>query len=248
MWLSVLRSLLITDPLIILFTIVMGSISAFASLFDADGGLQHRVARAWSRLLLWVSRVTVKVTGLEKIEPGKSYVFVANHASYMDTPVVMANLPVEFRFLAKQGLFLIPLLGWHLKRAGHLPVVKDDPRASLHSMTEAARIIRQRGISVLLFPEGGRTQDGLVQEFKEGAAFIAIKAGVPVVPVALRRTREVLPFGSGHIRPAAVEVLIADPIETSGFKPKDRARLTHVLRERVMDLLGETAAQTNASR
>ena len=248
MWLSVLRSLLITDPLIILFTIVMGSISAAASLFDSNGRLQHRVACAWARLLLWVSRVEVRVTGLERIEAGKSYVFVANHASYMDTPVVMANLPVEFRFLAKQGLFLIPMLGWHLKRAGHLPVVKDDPRASLHSMTEAARIIRERGISVLLFPEGGRTQDGLVQEFKEGAAFIAIKAGVPVVPVALRGTREVLPFGSGHIRPGGVEVLIADPIETVGLKPKDRPGLTHVLRERVTDLLGETAPQPNASR
>jgi 1-acyl-sn-glycerol-3-phosphate acyltransferase len=248
MWLSLLRSLLITDPLIILFTIVMGSISALASLFDSDGRLQHKVACAWARLLLRVSRVKVKVIGLERIEPGRSYVFVANHASYMDTPVVMAHLPVEFRFLAKQGLFFIPMLGWHLKRAGHLPVVRGDPRASLHSMTEAARIIRDRGISVLLFPEGGRTQDGQVQEFKEGAAFIAIKAGVPVVPVGLRGTREVLPFGSGHIRPGAVEVLIADPIETSVLKPKDRAGLTHMLRERVMDLLGETAAQTNARR
>jgi 1-acyl-sn-glycerol-3-phosphate acyltransferase len=248
MWLSILRSLLITDPLIILLTILMGSISAMASLFDSGGRLQHRVARAWSRLLLRVSRVKVDVIGIGKIEPGKSYVFVANHASYMDTPVALANLPVEFRFLAKQGLFMIPLLGWHLKRAGHLPVVRDDPRASLRSMTEAARIIRERCISVLLFPEGGRTPDGEVQEFKEGAAFIAIKAGVPVVAVGLRGTRAVLPMGSGHIRPGRVQVLIGDPIETSRLRPKDRAELTQALRERVMDLLGQSASQANTSR
>jgi 1-acyl-sn-glycerol-3-phosphate acyltransferase len=248
MWLSALRSLLITDPLIVLLTILMGSLSAVASLFDRAGRLQHRVARAWSRMLLRVSRVRVIVTGLDKLEPGKSYVFVANHASYMDTPVALAYIPVEFRFLAKQGLFLIPLLGWHLKRAGHLPVVRDDPRASLKSMTEAARIIRERGISVLLFPEGGRTHNGELQEFKEGAAYIGIKSGVPVAPVGLAGTRDVLPFGSGHIRPGTVELRIGDPIDTSGLKPKDRAELTRVLRERVMDLLGQTRAEANAGR
>src|SRR5437867_12455215 len=149
---SFLRSLLITDPLIILATIVMGMITLLVSLFDSDGTMQHQISRVWSRMLLAVSGVKMRIAGLDKIDPQGAYVFVANHRSLMDTPVVLAHIPVQFRFLAKKGLFLIPILGTHLRRAGHLPVVKGDPRASLRSMSNAARIIRDRGDSVLLLP------------------------------------------------------------------------------------------------
>ena len=115
----------------------------------------------------------------------------------MDTPVVLANIPVQFRFLAKSGLFQIPLLGTHLARAGHIPVPRDDARAAVKTMTTAAQVIRERGISLLIFPEGGRSHTGELASFKEGAAYIAIRAGVPLVPIVLKGTREVLPFGSG---------------------------------------------------
>ena len=159
MSLAYIRSLLITDPIIIIATIIMGSISLIVSLFDPAGRKQHEISRMWSRMLLKVSGVKMRIEGLEKIEPARSYVFVVNHRSLMDTPVVLAHIPVQFRFLAKKGLFSIPLLGTHLRRARHLPVVRDNPRASLKSMGDAARIIRERGISVLLFPEGGRGVD-----------------------------------------------------------------------------------------
>ena len=119
-----LRSLFFTDPLIVLFTIVLGMVSYVITFFDSTGRLPNKVARQWGRLLLWVSAVRLEVVGLEKIDPKGSYVFVANHRSYMDTPVILASIPVEFRFFAKQGLFRIPFLGTHLKRAGHLPVVR----------------------------------------------------------------------------------------------------------------------------
>src|SRR5712664_4917488 len=135
MSLSYLRSLLITDPIIILATIVMGSVSLLASLFDSSGHLQHRISRVWSRMLLAVSGVKMRIEGLERIDLRGTYVFVANHRSFMDTPVVLAHIPLQFRFLAKKGLFLIPILGTHLRRAGHLPVVKGNPRASLKSMS-----------------------------------------------------------------------------------------------------------------
>src|SRR5215471_13538941 len=147
MSLSYIRSLLITDPIIIVATIIMGAISLIVSLFDSGGRLQHQISRVWSRMLLWVSGVRMRIEGLEKIDPAGAYVFVANHRSLMDTPVVLAHIPLQFRFLAKKGLFHIPFLGTHLRRAGHLPVVRDNPKASLKSMTEAARIIRERGIS-----------------------------------------------------------------------------------------------------
>src|SRR5438105_14444436 len=109
MSLAYIRSLLITDPIIILATIVMGTISLLASLFESSGRLQHQISRIWSRMLLKVSGVRMRIEGLEKIDPDGVYVFAANHRSFMDTPVVLAHIPVQFRFLAKQGLLASPL-------------------------------------------------------------------------------------------------------------------------------------------
>ena len=243
MSLGFLRALLITDPLIILATIVMGSINLVVSLFDHGGRKQLKVARAWSKLLLKISGVDVTVHGLEKIDLNGSYVFVSNHASYMDTPVVLGHIPVQFRFLAKQGLFSIPFLGNHLKRAGHLPVPKDNPRDAVKMMGEAGRIIRERGISILVFPEGGRSLEGL-QPFKEGAAYIAIKAGVPIVPIALDGTLQVLPMGSMHVRPGHVALRIGNPIPTADLKLQDRSELTRQLYDRVGELLAGSPTST----
>jgi 1-acyl-sn-glycerol-3-phosphate acyltransferase len=248
MSLAYIRSLLITDPIIILATIIMGTASLLASLFDSEGRLQHQISRIWSRMLLAVSGVKMCIHGLEKIDPQGAYVFVANHRSLMDTPVVLAHIPLQFRFLAKKGLFLIPILGTHLRRAGHLPVVKDDPRASLRSMSDAARIIRERGVSVLLFPEGGRSRNDQLQDFKEGAAYIAIKAGVPAVPIVMTGTREVLPMGSMQIMSGIVELRIGDPIPTSNLSLKDRTTLTHTLREKVVELLSDSISETQKAQ
>ena len=248
MSLSYIRSLLITDPIIILATIVMGSISLLTSLFDSDGRIQHQISRVWSRMLLKVSGVKMKVEGLEKIDPDATYVFVANHRSFMDIPVLLAHIPLQFRFMAKKGLFLIPFLGTHLRRAGHLAVVKDSPRASLKSMTDAVRILREQGISVLLFPEGGRSKDGHLREFIEGAAYIAIKAGVPAIPIGMTGTREVLPMGSMQIMSGIVDLRIGDPIPTSNLTLKDRAALTQTLRDKVMELLAESTPQPQKTR
>jgi len=233
---SLLRSLLFSTPLIVLATIVMWTCSLIASLFDPHGNSQHRMARIWGRMLLAVSFIRVRVEGLEKLDPHANYVFAANHASYMDIPALLSTLPHQFRFFAKKSLYRIPFLGWHLKRAGHIPVDRSNPRASLKSMTEGARIVAERRISVLLFPEGGRAPQGL-REFKEGAAYIAIKAGVPVVPVAIVGMRPLLPMGSVHIRSGQVTVRIADPIPTAGLKLSDREDLTQRLYEEISGML-----------
>jgi 1-acyl-sn-glycerol-3-phosphate acyltransferase len=236
MSLSLLRALLITDPLIYLATAVMGSISLFTSLFDATGRAQHAVARAWARLLLLISGVKVKVEGGEHIDPKGSYVIASNHLSFMDTPVVLAHIPLQFRFLAKKGLFKIPFIGYHLHRAGHLPVPRDDARAAVKTLNDAGRMVRERGISLLVFPEGGRSM-GELQEFREGAAYMAIRAGVPLVPVALVDTHRILPMGSVNVRPGRVAVRIGTPIPTSTLRIHDREALTAQVRERVVELL-----------
>ena len=238
MFLSRLRAYLLIDPLIILVTTVMGTLSLAASAFDRSGRAQHWLARVWARMILAVSGVRVTVEGLEKLHGDRGYVLVANHRSYMDTPAILAHIPLQFRFFAKKGLFRIPLLGGHLRRAGHLPVVRGNPRASLKSLSEGARLIRERRISLLLFPEGGRVPAELL-EFKEGAAYLAIKAGVPAVPIGIVGTREVLPVGSLHVRPHPVTVRIGDPIPTAGLQLHDRAELNLTLRRKVAELIGE---------
>ena len=233
-----IRAALFTAPAIIAATILMGAISLLTSLRDRTGFTQHRIAQKWSRMLLAIGSVHCRVTGLEKLDPKRGYVLVANHASYMDTPAILASIPLQFRFFAKKGLFSIPLLGGHLTRAGHLPVIRDDPRASLKTMGEGARIVRERNVSLLLFPEGGRTPKTM-RPFREGAAYIAIKAGAPVVPIALLNTRAILPMHSALVRGGNVEVLIGDPIETSGMTLRDRGKLNQMLQDRVAAMVGE---------
>jgi len=218
---------------------VYGTASLLVSFFDPSRRRQNAAERAWARALLAITGVKVKVEGLDKIARDGSYVFVSNHLSYMDTPVALASIPVRFRFLAKRGLFQIPFLGWHLGRAGHIRVPREDARAAVKTMALAAQVIREEGISLLIFPEGGRSRTGEMRDFKEGAAFIAIKAGVPLVPVALKGTREVLPFGSGVVRRGNVAMRIGDPIPTTHASPHDRVRLTEELRRRIVALLEE---------
>ncbi|MBV9033666.1 MAG: 1-acyl-sn-glycerol-3-phosphate acyltransferase [Acidobacteriaceae bacterium] len=236
-----LRGLLFADPAIVLATVFFGSISIIVSFFDSTGNVQIRVARAWARTLLAVSGIKVRVEGLEEIDLRGSYVFIANHLSYMDTPVALAHIPVQFRFLAKRGLFQIPFLGQHLSRAGHIPVPREDPRAAVRTMQLAAEVIQQKKISLLIFPEGGRSHDGILRPFKEGGAYIAIKAGVPLVPLVMIGTRKVLPYGAGIVQSGEVTLRILKPIDTRNFTLKDRATVTNQLRERILNELEQPA-------
>jgi 1-acyl-sn-glycerol-3-phosphate acyltransferase len=233
---SLVRTWLFSVPLILLSTVVLGTMTLIASLFDPNGDMQHRLAQFWAKTLLAVSFVRVRSEGVEKLDPRGSYVFVANHGSLMDIPAALAVLPQQFRFFAKKGLYKIPFLGSHLHRAGHLPVDYSNPRNSLKSMTEGARVVAARGISMLLFPEGGRSAVGL-GPFKEGAAYIAIKAGVPIVPMAIAGMRELLPIGSAHLRSGKVTVRVGDPISTKGLTIGDRGELTLRLYDAVAELL-----------
>ncbi len=237
---SFLRSLLFSIPLIVFSTVVCGTLSLLASFFDRSGRTQHAIARIWARTLLAVSFIRVRGEGIEKLDPDATYVFVSNHASYMDIPAILTLLPHQFRFFAKKGLFSIPFLGGHLRRAGHLEVDRSSARASLKSMSEGARMIRERRVSVLLFPEGGRSPVGL-RQFKEGAAYIAIKAGVPVVPLALCGMRELLPMKSIHLRAGKAVLRAGEPIPTQDLGLSDREVLNQRLYEEIKRMLDRGA-------
>ncbi|MBZ5725327.1 MAG: 1-acyl-sn-glycerol-3-phosphate acyltransferase [Acidobacteriia bacterium] len=233
---SFLRSLLFSIPLIALSTILLGTCSLIASFFDRTGNAAHHVARVWAKTLLAASFIRVRTEGLDQLDPRGSYVFVCNHASLMGIPAILSQLPHQFRFFAKKGLFSIPFLGTHLRHAGHLPVDRSSARASLKTMSEGARIVAERGISVLLFPEGGRAPEGL-RAFKEGAAYMAIKAGVPVVPMAIVGMRQLLPMKSIHIRSGKAALRIGEPIATHGLKLSGRVELTARLYSDISRLL-----------
>ncbi|MCS6952914.1 MAG: lysophospholipid acyltransferase family protein [Bryobacterales bacterium] len=239
MW-TYVRAFCFAAPLIVVATALLGTVSFLTTLFDRSGRAAHRVARLWSRVLLAVAGVKAEVEGLERIAPNGSYVIASNHLSLMDTPLVLAHLPLQFRFLAKKSLFRIPFIGTHLRRAGHVSIPREDARGSLKAMAEAARLLRERGISMLVFPEGTRST-GELGAFKEGAAYLAIQAGVPLVPVAIAGTGTILPPGSVILRPGPVRMRVGQPIPTGGLTLQDRTRLTALLRERIQEMLRRPA-------
>ena len=234
---ALLWSLVVVDSLIVISTVLCGLAGMIVMLFDKTGDYSIPIARFWARTICWAARSKVKVEGLEKLRSDKNYLLCANHLSYMDTPVVLSSIPIKFRFMAKSELFKIPFMGTHLTQAGHIPVELEEPRAAIRTLARAAQIIHERNISVLIFPEGGRSEDGNLQPFKEGAAYLAIKAQVPLVPMALIGTREVLPMHGKIFRAGTVRLRIGEPIPTEGRTMKERELLTNMLRERIVELL-----------
>jgi 1-acyl-sn-glycerol-3-phosphate acyltransferase len=227
---SRLRSYCIFLPLIYLYTGVMGTLSLLSSIFDRDGRMQHGFAHTWSRMILKTAGIRVQSEGLEHIDPAQPAVYAANHLSALDIPVLYASLPTQFRILAKRELFRYPFLGWHLTRSGQIPIDQGDARASLRSLNRASDSLRQ-GMPLAIFPEGGRSRDGRLQDFMGGAFYMAIKAQAPVVPVVLVGTYELLPMNSFHLRPGVVEMIVGEPIPTTGMVPREMDKLAARVRE-----------------
>lgn len=204
------RTVFFLIPALTIYTIVCGAASIVSSFFDKNGHFAHACARAWSWLILRTTGVEVDVIGLEKLTPGTTYVFVANHSSHYDTPVVFASLPYQVRIIAKQSLALFPVLGWHLKRGGHLFVDRKDPDRT--GILSKWRALVSRGLSLIVYPEGTRTEDGRVGRFKAGSFLLAIQAGLPIVPLSIVGNRAVMPKGRLRTEPAHVSLIIHDPI------------------------------------
>jgi len=233
---AVLWSWIYVMPLIVISTGFFGVISFVISLFDRTPARQLKVARVWARSLLRIVGVKVTVEGLDRIQPGGNYVFVSNHVSYMDIPVVLGNIPENFLFLAKAELFEIPMLGTHLKTAGHVSVPREDPRSAIKTLQHTAALLHD-GRSTLVFPEGGRTATGDLQEFKDGAAFLAIRAQIPVVPMATIGMRSILPIHSLTFHGGHVTLRIGEPISTKGMTTHQRGELTALTRQKIVEML-----------
>jgi 1-acyl-sn-glycerol-3-phosphate acyltransferase len=226
-WRERAASLILRGPAILGSTAFFGSLSLLASLFEKDGKWQHRIAQRWARVCVAASGGKLTVLHRERLRPQLA-VYTCNHLSYMDTPVIFSTLPFQFRIVARHDLWKLPFIGWHLKRSGQVPVNVDNPRASIASLSSAVRTL-QSGMPIFIFPEGGRTRDGHLAPFLNGPAFLAIRARVPIVPMALIGTHELLPIHAGELHPVPVTLVVGEPIDTSGYTMKQVNELTERL-------------------
>jgi len=234
-WLSRLRSYFLFDPLIWFYTLGMGLLALPGGLFDRSGRRLHWFSSAWSKLIMKTIFSPVTVTGLVNIDTSKPHVYAVNHGSALDIPVLYANLPFQFRIAFKKELLSYPVVGWQLKRSGQVCIDQQNPSHSVSSIRAALKGLKA-GLPLVIFPEGGRTPDGEIKPFLSGAFFLAIKAQVDVVPVALVGTYELLPMNTYHIKSRPLEMRVGAPISTAGLKGHDLQKLSARVQKAVEDL------------
>ncbi len=238
------RTVFFLIPTITVYTIVLGAISIVSSLFDRRGYFAHGCARAWSWLILKTTGVRVTVEGLGRITRGSNYIFVSNHQSNYDTPVIFSSLPYQLRIIAKESLAKFPVLGWHLKRGKHLFVDRQNPdRAGIFKRWRA--LVSEA--SLMVYAEGTRSRDGHVAKFKAGSFLLAIEAQLPIVPVAVIGTRAVMPKGRLRTEPADVSLIVHDPIQPPVLKAPT-VQDARLLAERVHDIVAATVEQLQNGR
>jgi 1-acyl-sn-glycerol-3-phosphate acyltransferase len=208
----------------------MGTLSLALSLHDPEGRRQHWCASTWSRMIARTVGARVRVFGSKALRAGDSYVFLSTHQSYMDIPVMLGYLPAQLRIAAKREVFLIPFLGWHMRRAGHISINRGSTEEAVAALRRAAREIRP-GVSPFLYPEGTRTRDGSLQPFKKGGFRLALESGLPIVPVTILGTRGLLPRDSFVFRPGPVEMHLDPPIPTAGLDESDLPTLMQKVRD-----------------
>lgn len=194
------------------------------------------LARTWAKVMLRGLGVNLSVEGRENLDPNQSYVYACNHQSHVDPPSCYISLPGHLRFVAKESLFKIPVFGTALRRSGQIPIDRGDSSGAHEALNANLEALSTR-ISVVLFPEGTRSETGELGPFKKGAAVLAIRAQVPLVPLAITGTKEILPKGFNAIHGGDVKLRIGKPIPTRGMTLDDRGALTEKLRGEIASML-----------
>lgn len=227
-----LLTAIILFPLIGLTTAAFGCVSLIVGLWDTAGRRQHIIARAWARTILWITISGVSIEGADKLRHHPTAVYVSNHLSYMDTPVLFAKLPFQFRILAKQSLWKIPFVGWYLNHSGQVPVDSSNSRSAVAGLLRGVATLKS-GLPLVLFPEGGRTPNGHLHNMQSGSAWMALRAQVPIIPITLIGTYELLPMHTYTLQPRPLRILIGDPIPTTGLTTRDADALTQQVHDAI---------------
>ncbi len=214
-------------------TLSLGAGSILVAMITGRSDLAHGIARVWGNINLWAAGVKVEVRGLENIDPSNSYVYAANHQSLFDIFTLLGKLPVQFRWLAKTELFNIFVLGRAMRAAGYIPIDRGNRRRAFESMSIAAQRIRE-GTSVVIFPEGTRSLDGVLQEFKKGGFILALNSQHPIVPITISGSHRILPKrGSWRIHSGHVVMTVSTPIPTHGLTSRERDELLREVRDAI---------------
>ena len=226
-------------PLMAAATAFFGCLSLVCGLWDQSGRQQHAIARLWGKTLLRITLSPVTLINPENLNHPAA-VYASNHLSYMDTPVLFAKLPFQFRILAKQSLWKIPFVGWYLNRSGQVPIDQASSRSTIAGLLRGAATLKA-GLPLVLFPEAGRAADGHLQTMLPGSAFMAIRAQVPLVPIALIGTYELLPIHTYHLKPRPLKIVVGTPIPTANLTTRDAEVLTARLYESITALYAQHA-------
>ncbi len=238
---------LILWPVIGALTVLFGVPAIFAAFVPPRGDWFTSFARGWARSILAAAGIRVRVLHRERLSPDTSFVVIANHESFADILVLLAMLPMQVRFLAKRSIFRVPVLGWGIAAAGFIPVDRGDRSRSTEAV-EAALARLEHGRSVVVFPEETRSRDGSLLPFKKGAAMLAIRSGLPILPIGLAGSRRVLPRDSVAMAPGWIVASVGTPVEISGETAVDRAAVTARARDAVAALRDEAAADLGVAR
>lgn len=222
------RTVFFLIPVIGTATIGLGILSLLSTLVDRQGRFAHRCARWWARAILVTSGVRIERRGAALPPAGQSCVFVANHTSFYDIPILFTAVPRQLRIMAKASLGRVPFIGWHLHWAGHLLV--DRARPGIVTFRKMQKMTRQ-GASLIVFPEGARSPDGEVKHFKSGTFLLAVENGLPVVPISVSGSGVVMPRGRLMVCPATVRVTVHEAIPTTGLTREDVRGLASRVRD-----------------
>jgi len=209
---------------IVVATLLLGFLALVTYPFDRKGRVVHRYARLWGKSALLANHVKVRMDGLEELNGKGPYIFMSNHQGSYDIFALLAHLPFQFKWLAKKELFSIPFFGWTMAAAGYISIDREGTRETVKALNEAAEKIRE-GMSVVIFPEGSRSPDGSIQPFKKGGFTLAIKSGVPIVPIAITGSRDIMPKDKLTAASGEIRIRMSPPIEIKDYSLKDRKSL-----------------------
>ena len=220
---------------LVIGSILFGSLAILMAWIPPRGDWVYANARLWSRGLLLFSGISLGRKLAAELEIDHPYVFMSNHQSLYDIPALIQSLPGQTRFLAKRSLFQIPIFGWALKAGGFVSIDRENRSRAGESFSDAVQRV-QSGSSVVVFPEGTRSLDGELLPFERGGFLLAIKSGVPIVPVGIHGSLQVRSRDSWMVRPGRITVAVGEPIDVSAYGIRRRAELTEAVRGQIQRL------------
>jgi len=215
-------------------SIFLGTLSSVLGIFDRSGNKSHKVAALWSRLICKWNNIRVKIIGIENILTDRPQIFIANHQGYFDIFALSGYLPVQLRWISKASLFRVPFIGWAMSAAGYIPVERTNRKRSYQAFLNTIESVR-KGNSIVIFPEGTRSSDGEIGPFKKGSQLLAQRSEVPMVPVTIIGTRNIIRKGSMLIHPGPVKIIISPKITLLSKDSKEGDEMLQTIRSTICD-------------